>query len=319
MGAFEEYLGSKEVATDPSQLRDMGCKAAAAYVMDGKPLNDSIRDMAKQAGLTSTQVERVVEFANNDTFARLFKANFQGNITFPLADTKSILSSDQQQTKTASVSIPTRGTRYIPGQEGANVEDLFRTPFEKTAAPAVGNTKDVTKQFFVKQAEVNRLNTNVNALAIAFDEGLVRLHDTCKLALREGASTDVVGAVVMKTASARLLEVLKDPLADVADFGYLGKTAMMGMEPVPSPVTGLVQNLEEVSSQLVVASQQLQQTQISVDGLLSTLRGDPDGAPPDVASIFGQPGATPSALSAPPMPPGSVPSGAPAGPISPQA
>ena len=137
MNELEKYLTSKEDAGGVSaeDLRQMGKTAAAKYVETKAALNDTIDALAKQAGLNSEQIKRVVEHANNTTFASLFQAGFSTkNIQFPMADANAIIHKTAAKEKTASFSAPApTKERYIPGQESAVVDDLFYSSEERLA------------------------------------------------------------------------------------------------------------------------------------------------------------------------------------------
>ena len=106
MTDLEQYLTSKEDAgASPVELRVLGVKAASQYIQEKRPLNESIADMAKEGGLGLEQVRRVVEYANNETFNRLFRAGYDKNITFPMADASAVLQT-AETVKTASAKAP---------------------------------------------------------------------------------------------------------------------------------------------------------------------------------------------------------------------
>ena len=81
----------------PADLESMGKQAAIAYLSKAEPsLNDAVIKVAKcHPSISTHQVQRVIEFANQETFSRLFADNEKyasdKNIEFPLADPGHIL------------------------------------------------------------------------------------------------------------------------------------------------------------------------------------------------------------------------------------
>lgn len=74
-------------------LDSLGKRAALCYLEHGLPLNDAVVKVAKECPSISThQIKRVVEFANNHTFSRMFeKQAGDKNIEFPVADPSVVL------------------------------------------------------------------------------------------------------------------------------------------------------------------------------------------------------------------------------------
>ena len=119
MTDLEKYLLTKEsTEEDRGQLHAMGKRAAVRYIEDDVSLNDSITEFAKEASLTDEQVKRVVEYANNSTFASLFKNNYDKNITFPMADSNAVLGGvGETKEKVAESIMTTKTGKYVPGEE----------------------------------------------------------------------------------------------------------------------------------------------------------------------------------------------------------
>lgn len=69
-------------------LDSMGKRAALCFLEEGVPLNDAVVKLAKECpNISSHQIQRVVEFANNHTFSKVFeKQAGDKNIEFPVAD-----------------------------------------------------------------------------------------------------------------------------------------------------------------------------------------------------------------------------------------
>lgn len=85
--------GSVRMST--SDLTSLAKQASQEYLVGGTSLNDAIIKVAREhPGITADQLQRVVEYANNETFQALFeKQAGDKNVKFPLADTREILRS----------------------------------------------------------------------------------------------------------------------------------------------------------------------------------------------------------------------------------
>lgn len=87
---------TKYAALSSEDLNTMGKQAANSYLSCGVPLNKAVVKLAQEhPSISPHQVKRVVEYANQETFQRLFDDNEKyasdKNIEFPLADPRIIL------------------------------------------------------------------------------------------------------------------------------------------------------------------------------------------------------------------------------------
>jgi len=80
-------------ALAPTDLETMGKIAANKYLNGEMSLNDAIVKIAREhPSISSHQIRRVVEFANQETFSRMFEKNANDkNIEFPVADPGHVL------------------------------------------------------------------------------------------------------------------------------------------------------------------------------------------------------------------------------------
>jgi len=80
-------------ALSASDLEELGKRASDMYLCEGTPLNEAICKIAEEKPSISThQVRRIIEFANQNTFQRLFeKQAGDKNIEFPVADPSVVL------------------------------------------------------------------------------------------------------------------------------------------------------------------------------------------------------------------------------------
>jgi hypothetical protein len=315
MTDLEQYLTSKEDAgASPVELRVLGVKAASQYIQEKRPLNESIADMAKEGGLGLEQVRRVVEYANNETFNRLFRAGYDKNITFPMADASAVLQT-AETVKTASAKAPPLPKRkYIPGQEYVNLDAAFGASdaqMEKTAGLTDSERHTKSLEF----VDLNREKANLEAmLEITADSFMIKLNglkDKCKEASNSGYEPSTIGAAIeLANPSDGLLGVIKTDFGDAVDFGHMKKLSMGGMELMPgNPVTGLTQDLEGISGKLVTTQQAIQQVQIAMSSLLGILRGPAPGSA--MANTVFNPGGMGSQPAPPPSAEGAAPQGGP--------
>jgi len=87
---------TKYAALSSEDLNTMGKQAANSYLSCGVPLNKAVVKLAQEhPSISPHQVKRVVEYANQETFQRLFDDNEKyacdKNIDFPLADPRIVL------------------------------------------------------------------------------------------------------------------------------------------------------------------------------------------------------------------------------------
>jgi hypothetical protein len=83
-------------ALSPADLQSLGKRACVAYLGSGVSLNDAIIKIAREyPSISPHQVQRVIEYANQETFAKLFSDNEKyasdKNIEFDVADPGYIL------------------------------------------------------------------------------------------------------------------------------------------------------------------------------------------------------------------------------------
>lgn len=306
MQDLEAYLMS-EVKKDVSaaDLRAYGRKAAQDYVSSGTPLNDSIKSIVKTASLNPEQTRRVVEHANPITFSFLFKQGFDKNVSFPVADADVILGGC---VKTASVNTSRRlgrQTRYVPGQENVTDDDFFGGVSKEKTASAQRSMTQLSWDYRAMDREFSEQKGRLGVLHGEFETSLEKLAHLIKRASPQNTPQLLGAAIEHGTSNKLLLEVIRERVGDSATVGSLEKIAQMGWEPVPgNPVTGLVQDLDQIAQKLLAANGAVERTRQGMTELLSVLQGAAPmpgpGAPPP-APVMG---------AAPPeagMPPGAPP------------
>jgi len=296
MNDLEKYLlTSDSTKVDRAQLLSMAKRASVRYMDEDVSLTDSITEMAKEASLTDEQVKRVVEYANNATFAALFKNNYNKNITFPMADTNAVLGGVREtKEKVSEARVSTNYRKYIPGEEFVDLDEAFKTSDDFQKVAHVDNTAANTRDFLDLSQELEGLSHEKTVLSAALIDGLGSLKDMCKEASADGYAASTVGAVILTGApSPGLVDVIREYVGDdLVDFSTKNKLAMLGYSAMPgNPMTGLTQDLESVSNKLIASQQAITRTQMAMTELLGVLKGNEIGSP--AARLFNPPGGTP--------------------------
>lgn len=89
----ELLRGTNQTRFTADDLSDMGKQASRDYLCGISSMNESIVKIAREKpGITAHHLQRVVEFANNETFQRIFeKQAGDKNIEFEVADPREVL------------------------------------------------------------------------------------------------------------------------------------------------------------------------------------------------------------------------------------
>jgi len=98
-------------ALSPADLQSLGKRASVAYLAGGTSLNDAIVKLAREyPSISPHQVQRVVEFANQETFSKLFADNEKyasdKNIEFDVADPGAVLMELNNGARPSVMSVP---------------------------------------------------------------------------------------------------------------------------------------------------------------------------------------------------------------------
>lgn len=284
MNAFEQYLrsGDRTTGADAAKLRSLGRRAAAEFTEKQIPLNESIRKFSKEAKLNDEQTKRVLEFANNQAFSTMFKAGFNQNIRFPLADADKILQKEVPVPKTKQAEAIMHTGRYIPGQEQVSLEDAFEAGLHKEADAEVEDTHANTLKWLDKTAEVKSLKADLEGVADAFMLKLAHLDTTIQHALSEGHPAHVIGACIAGAGPGmKLARFLHERYGDSADVpNGLDKLAQDEVL-AQNPITDTVQKLEELAQQLAQTQEAVSQAQQLVDHMLQTMQTPIEESPAD--------------------------------------
>ena len=277
MHDLESYLSVCSPAeVTPQQLKTWGRLAASELVTNNVPMNTTIQGFIKESSLNPEQVKRIVEEANNVAFLEIKKAGkWDRNIEYPVADFDVICGAaplEVGQTKVASVLVGNKPD-YIRGAEGVSLESMFGWDGGrvKTASAPTPQAKP-----WQLQHQLHELQSDVAGEYLEVQDLLTKVAQVSYEAARYHAPEDVGLAIIQACETKGVLDLIKSAMDNRVAFT---KSAMgPNMAPSPmSPFTGLVQELEAASMKLMMSNQQMQQTQIAMDALLTTLRG-PTGA-----------------------------------------
>lgn len=306
MGDLFDYLmnGRAEKSEGAESLRQMGVQAAQAFIRDGVPLTDSVARMAKQASLSEEKVRRVVEFANNSANSEKLRQPYDRNISFPLADVGAVLQQMQGgSVKVASAARPVlREIKpYTAARDYFSIEAYFAghsktasaRALEKLAAPTefshvdeYGDVRDTAGAVRAYRRASEQHSDAKTELVVAEQNFLAKLATLSRVtyqAVAAGESPETIGAAVQTAnPSAELFAVVQTELGDSMRQTSLQKLAADGMSVDPqNPITGLIQDLMNLSQKLVAADEMVQQTKGPVDQLIEFLQGPPQTNPTD--------------------------------------
>ena len=226
MTDLETYLTSESKKhVGSSDLRIMGKKAAANFISDEVPLNESIAELAKESSLNDEQVKRVVEHANTNTFLELFGTEYGDNIEFPVADSSEVQEMMQPEEKLASEIPSIPNDKYIPGQEYVSLTDVFssETEFEKEASEDIGWASSDTKEYFDAIYKTKQAASEVLSLSNEFELQVDLVQQYMSEALNEDCHPGEVLTLVKEAGVSReLMEVLINGKEDkYTEFGEL--------------------------------------------------------------------------------------------------
>lgn len=296
MDALTEYLLSAKDRASPrgDELRGLGKRAAMQYLTSGTLLTDTVAKLSKEAGLNYEQVRRVVESANNETFAQLFQKGYDKNVTFPLADHGAVIQQLQaigapvEKTAAYRPAEP-RQHRYIPGGELVSLDYLLGGGMVKAAeAASPTNTSKKLGAMLIQHKELAKTaSADMQGLGTEFFAKLSSLKVLVKQAMLDGNPSWAVGASIAAAGpSVNLYGLLQSELgSSLMQRPSLLKMAQEGMIAQPDPqITGLVQELEQIGQKMVAAEETMTRAKAVISELLDILRGS--GDPSAAASVF---------------------------------
>jgi hypothetical protein len=119
---FEQLIsGAKSDAPRADLLETLGKKAAAQYLQNDVPLNESIVKLASEyANLNNEHLKRIAEFANNSVFQEMHSRDADKNVHFDIADPGVIIrdlrdgGSPAHDGKTLNAGLPASKRSYVP-------------------------------------------------------------------------------------------------------------------------------------------------------------------------------------------------------------
>jgi hypothetical protein len=129
---FTEQLltSSQGPQVAPELLELLGTNAATAFLENGTPLSDAVKQqIASHQGLNNEHVKRVVEFANNRAFREMFERSQDKNIHFPVADPGDVIRSLRDGSAPAHAGQTMGGTfDYKQSPAGQQEHNAFADP-----------------------------------------------------------------------------------------------------------------------------------------------------------------------------------------------
>jgi hypothetical protein len=129
---FEQQLltSSQGPQVAPELLELLGTNAATAFVENGTPLSDAVKQqIASHQGLNNEHVKRVVEFANNRAFRDMFERSQDKNVHFPVADPGDVIRSLRDGSSPANAGQTMGGSfDYKSNPAGKTEHNAFADP-----------------------------------------------------------------------------------------------------------------------------------------------------------------------------------------------
>lgn len=111
------------------ELEGMGKEAAAQYLLEKTPLNETIIKMAEERDLNPHQVARICEAANTDVYSQLWGMTKNGQFTFEMADQEKI--AERLSTNTTEMDLlmeegilPQKLASFLPKEEDVDVDEV---------------------------------------------------------------------------------------------------------------------------------------------------------------------------------------------------
>src|SRR6185369_3820861 len=110
---------NSHAALSPADLQSLGKRASISYLSGEGSLNDAIIKLARQyPSISSHQVRRIVEHANQETFAKLFANNEKyasdKNVEFDVADPGAILHEINSDARPFTMTAPSSEYGQMP-------------------------------------------------------------------------------------------------------------------------------------------------------------------------------------------------------------
>jgi hypothetical protein len=296
----------------------MAKQAAAAYLCGGTSLNDAIIKLARQhPSISPHQVQRVVEFANQETFSKLFSDNEKyandKNIEFDVADPGDVLLELNNGAKPHIMTAPPSEYSADPVKMGHSAAEAdlelarvfgmdFAAPGAEKTAVLAGHVEDGS---FVldRVLEVEKNAGDIADKILASGEQSAR-SDHSLLPNNEG--TQAGGADLTHDEAAQEKSANMGMMtAGEGEHDPMAMPAGAGSGP---PQGDHHDQMLEVQREIELAKkrqelQKIQQT--TLDGM--NPQGQPGAVPAPAPGMPAEGGAPPPAEGAPPAPPGGAP------------
>ena len=221
MTDFEQYLASKgRPNLDKEQLQSMAKRAAAKYINDNAPLNETIEGFKKESSLNDEQVRRVVEMANTETFLQMFKQGYDKNVSFDVADASSILGGQSSEEKTASP-LPVIRSSYVPGQEYVSLEDAFASSGLEKAASEDEWTATKVKEYLSGVDNAKRISAEIDEYGNLFNLQVDRVKFAFSEAVNNDGATVAEGMLLLKESGVaqETLELIAEDIEQAMERG----------------------------------------------------------------------------------------------------
>jgi hypothetical protein len=287
----------------PEELESLGKQAAVAYFSSDISLNDAIVKIARQhPSISSHQIKRIAEYANQETFSRLFSDNEKTagdkNIEFPVADPGAILQTLNIQAEPDVASLPDSDFHCGPVKTAAAVKELeadLALAREFGFDPVSPGTEQTVIQKVAAEERDGQFTDRI------LETKLATPADRILAAGEEGISGETESALTQDMVPDVARQESEEEAAIKEGMG--GPEGMlMNAEPQQHPEVTHRANMRGMERRIEIEKKKQELTAMQAKGMQAM--GDQGGAP--------EPGAPPG-MGAPPggAPPGGAPMGAP--------
>lgn len=239
---------------DPDRLRMLAKKASDIHLGGAVPMTEAvIQSVRDESGLGPEHVRRVITFANNETFQRMFQkeAGDHRVINFQLADPSDVLKELNMGATPSPVAVSDRSPNlasYVPGAD--SVGDMFEPT--KTAAADMPNPMN---ELWRMRQRVDGLLSHAQSEYVSasarYDDSVCGLCKSARNVVLEGGSTADINRALSFYSDSTDMTKLALSLIQVS----LGKEALHTQESilsktaaaVPNPQHPLVESFKEFS------------------------------------------------------------------------
>ena len=225
---YPGFLNSGMTTISPSELRSMGLECASKYINKVASLNDAVAGVVRERCLNTEQMNRVVEFANHETFRHLMKvAGADRIIEFDIADPKIIATKSSPPSVTAAPAM-TKVAHYVRGSEfipdiataifGAYAEDKTKTASVEGPSP-----DQVRNDYFTLKNLHGQYQADYNSALVGRIESEDRLKTAVRRAVLDEGATLAEVIAAMHASGHGSVKLAQLAVSELVDSGAISR------------------------------------------------------------------------------------------------